>query len=331
MTTMGPPLSPRETRRSGRRSAPSVSASTSKSPDSDQPPRQKDTSSRGPSSSTGSGGRNKRLKQEDYEEPSDERKNLTASSAASSVSNSTSKAKRRAKDKDKEKDKQESNLNSGDRDIPSVENQVQDPPEEEEQGITRCVCGSAGTLYVLSPHRRLTCFSHTGIEDDPDAGEFMVQCETCKVWQHGLCMGYQSEDQVHDDDYYCEQCRPELHVELLKWDNHISSYSLFLNLFSRKLAKRPRQASAASRQDPANSRVSRSHSPGHLNKQPSKRRNTMNSRDAAFDESLKEIIEATAAEAAAVHDSFLISPNETEPVEVVSGGKKKRKRTDDDT
>ena len=30
----------------------------------------------------------------------------------------------------------------------------------------------------------------------------------------------------------------------------------------------------------------------------------MNSRDAAFDESLKEIIEATAAEAAAVHDFF---------------------------
>jgi hypothetical protein len=110
-----------------------------------------------------------------------------------------------------------------------------------------------------------------------------------------------------------------------------SSILLFLNLFFRKLAKRPRQASAASRQDPANSRVSRSHSPGHLNnKQPSKRRNTMNSRDAAFDESLKEIIEATAAEAAAVHDSFLISPNETEPVEGVSGGKKKRKRADDD-
>ena len=53
------------------------------------------------------------------------------------------------------------------------------------------------------------------------------------------------------------------------------------------------------------------------------------SRDAALDESLKEIIEATAAEAAALYDSFLISPNKTEPVEVVSGGKKKRKRTTD--
>lgn len=56
----------------------------------------------------------------------------------------------------------------------------------------------------------------------------------------------------------------------------------------------------------------------------------MNSRDAAFDESLKEIIEATAAEAAAVHDAFITSPNEAESVEVVSGGKKKRKRMDGD-
>ena len=42
-------------------------------------------------------------------------------------------------------------MNSGDQDAPSAENQVQDPPEEEGQGNTRCVCGSAGTLYVLSP------------------------------------------------------------------------------------------------------------------------------------------------------------------------------------
>ena len=48
-----------------------------------------------------------------------------------------------------------------------------------------------------------------------DVGEFIVQCDGCKVWQHGLCMGYQSEEQL-DDDYYCEMCRPEIHAELLK-------------------------------------------------------------------------------------------------------------------
>jgi hypothetical protein len=126
-------------------------ASASKFPNSDQPPRQKDTSSRVASSSTGSGGRNKRLKQEDYEEPPEDCRNYPASSAASSVSNSTCKAKRKAQDKEKAKDKQEYNANSdsGDQDVVSVENTVQDPLEEEEQGITRCVCGSAGTLYVF--------------------------------------------------------------------------------------------------------------------------------------------------------------------------------------
>jgi hypothetical protein len=98
---------------------------------------------------------------------------------------------------------------------------VEDPPhdpveDEEEQGITRCVCGSSGAFPKhLSSSSLLTQSSYSK-EDDPDAGEFMVQCETCKVWQHGLCMGYQSEEQVHDDDYHCEICRPELHAELLK-------------------------------------------------------------------------------------------------------------------
>lgn len=54
----------------------------------------------------------------------------------------------------------------------------------------------------------------------------------------------------------------------------------------------------------------------------------MNSRDAAFDESLKEIIEATAAEAAAVDPS----PNDTivPPTEGNDAAKKKRKRVEED-
>jgi len=96
------------------------------------------------------------------------------------------------------------------------------------------------------------------------------------------------------------------------------------------LAKRVRQSSATSRPDPTNnSRVSRSHSPSHLLKQPSKRRNTMNSRDAAFDESLKEIIEATAAEAAAVQDppGNDVALTRTDSSDAA---KKKRKRAEED-
>ncbi|KAF9012365.1 hypothetical protein BDQ17DRAFT_1343753 [Cyathus striatus] len=314
--TMGPPLSPRETRRSGRRSAPSVSTA-SKSPDSDQPPRQKENTLRPSVSANASNPRNKRPKQEDLDDSVDDRKNNTvvsttpasptvptvAAPTAAPTTNGASKQKRKPKDKEKEKEKDKIPNPPPPHDVPlvTVEPPTQDPQEEEEQGITRCVCGST--------------------EDDPDAGEFMVQCETCKVWQHGLCMGYQSEDQVHDDDYYCEQCRPELHVDLLK-----------------KLAKKPRHSSTNSHHTTtAVSRVSRSHSPSHL-KQPSKRRNTMNSRDAAFDESLKEIIEATAAEAAAQGElvAGLNTSNvkpQTDPEDEPEPGpnnRKKRKRTEDD-
>ncbi|TFK21977.1 hypothetical protein FA15DRAFT_672019 [Coprinopsis marcescibilis] len=296
---MGPPLSPRETRRSGRRSAPSASTSASKSPDSEQPPRQKEPSSRSGASSTGSGTRNRRPKQEELEDAVDERKVTSAQSVTSNGSTHgvSTKSKRKGKDKDRQ---------------PTPEHIIEDIPdsatdgnpqadEEEEQGITRCVCGSS--------------------EDDPDAGEFMVQCEGCKVWQHGLCMGYQSEDQVHDDDYYCEQCKPELHMDLLK------------KLANKKGRHAQNQAHAQSAS--AASRVSRSHSPGLNAKQISKRRNTMNSRDADFAESLKEIIEATAAEAAAKdvgpcqanEDTSRNMEIETEAPVIA---KKKRKRTEDE-
>jgi len=61
----------------------------------------------------------------------------------------------------------------------------------------------------------------------------------------------------------------------------------------------------------------------------------MNSRDAAFDESLKEIIEATAAEAAAAHDPRNIPSNgntngHTElDEEIGPNSRRKRKRPDE--
>jgi len=53
----------------------------------------------------------------------------------------------------------------------------------------------------------------------------------------------------------------------------------------------------------------------------------MNSRDAAFDESLKEIIEATAAEAAAVDG---VPPEVTLPPPEINDNKKKRKRGEEE-
>ncbi|KAF8320709.1 hypothetical protein DL93DRAFT_2073355 [Clavulina sp. PMI_390] len=39
---------------------------------------------------------------------------------------------------------------------------------------------------------------------------FMVQCEECEVWQHGICMGIELEEDC-PEKYYCELCRPDLH------------------------------------------------------------------------------------------------------------------------
>ncbi|KAI0047757.1 hypothetical protein FA95DRAFT_1190226 [Auriscalpium vulgare] len=296
VATMGPPLSPRETRRSGRRAAPSHSASTSKSPDSpasESTPRSSQNIARPSLPSSNTSARNKRSKQEDVDEPPDEPlKNGTNGTA---LTNGAARSKR--KGKEKEKPVLGLAIDAIKTDTPDIVMDVIEP--DEEQGVTRCVCGSTG-------------------EDDADAGEFMVQCETCHCWQHGLCMGFESEDQLPKDDYLCEQCRPDLHVELLK-----------------KLARRPRHSSANSHHTNG-ARNSRSHSPSYLFK-PAKRRNTMNSRDAAYDEKLQEAILMSAAEAVAgdqpppsVGGSTTGHPENDEQTEGVPNGRKKRKRPSDD-
>ncbi|KAI0029979.1 hypothetical protein K488DRAFT_72554 [Vararia minispora EC-137] len=188
----------------------------------------------------------------------------------------------------------------------SIAMDLDDQEAEEDQGVTRCVCGRSG-------------------ENDDDAGEFMVQCETCQVWQHGPCMGFETEAELPQGDYYCEQCKPEHHLELLK--------SLAAPQPSRNRQRRPPGPETAAQ---PTSRASRSHSPSHL--KPTKRRNTMNSRDAAYDESLQEIMAATALEAAALRPptpSVSGSVNgaaedDGPPQDATTNGRKKRKRTDDD-
>ncbi|KAH9991781.1 hypothetical protein BJV77DRAFT_1005698 [Russula vinacea] len=233
-----------QTRRSGRRSAPSGSTSASKSPDSPS----SESAPRLPvvNRSSSSVSSRKRTKQED---------------------NGNGRTKRKGKEKEKPVLNLaiDSIIAEGEQPDIIVELNVDPDAEEEEQGVTRCVCGNAG-------------------DDDESAGEFFVQCETCNVWQHGQCMGIRNEDAVKADHYFCEKCRPDLHVELLK-----------------RLAKRPRDRHPSTNSHPNTSsanRKSRSHSPTH--QKPQKRRNTMNSRDAAYDElEMMALLVDSAAEAAA--------------------------------
>ncbi|KAF9363521.1 hypothetical protein BGX34_003918, partial [Mortierella sp. NVP85] len=58
--------------------------------------------------------------------------------------------------------------------------------DEDDGGTTRCVCNQQ---------------HHEGV---------MIQCETCKVWQHCPCVGL-GNGEVTPDKYYCDSCRPENH------------------------------------------------------------------------------------------------------------------------
>lgn len=93
-----------------------------------------------------------------------------------------------------------------------VEDEGQPPEEDEEPGVTQCVCDESGVslvyLLLLNDTPNLL-----GPPDDESKG-FMIQCEQCNKWQHGLCIGYEHEEDC-PEEYYCYDCHPELHEKLL--------------------------------------------------------------------------------------------------------------------
>ena len=148
---MGPPLSPRETRRSGRRSAPSGSTSTSKSPDSpssESAPRLV-TANRS-SSSTSS---RKRTKQEDLDDPPDDSHKTAPNGTTNGVTplqNGNGRIKRKGKEKEKPVLDLAIDTIIAEREQTDIVLDLNTEPdaEEEEQGVTRCVCGNAGMPFL---------------------------------------------------------------------------------------------------------------------------------------------------------------------------------------
>ncbi|RCH79531.1 hypothetical protein CU097_001324, partial [Rhizopus azygosporus] len=68
----------------------------------------------------------------------------------------------------------------------------------EDESVTRCVCGKQHSIGL------------------------MVCCDDCEVWQHCECMGLEEED--IPDQYFCEQCRPEDHIQIKGYDNKTRRY-----------------------------------------------------------------------------------------------------------
>ncbi|KAJ8612071.1 hypothetical protein MRB53_037622 [Persea americana] len=80
----------------------------------------------------------------------------------------------------------------------------------DEEEITRCICRRQDFPGLPQLDASKTNAYPWGDDLPDDAGSLFIQCDTCKVWQHGGCVGIMSEAQ-NPDNYFCEQCRPELH------------------------------------------------------------------------------------------------------------------------
>ena len=67
---------------------------------------------------------------------------------------------------------------------------------------------------VASITRNVVLSSFPG-EEENEQGDFMVQCEMCKAWQHGSCIHYDALDNV-PLQYFCEECKPDMWVEVVR-------------------------------------------------------------------------------------------------------------------
>lgn len=81
---------------------------------------------------------------------------------------------------------------------------------EDGDEITRCVCGH-DELTSIDSHVQQLLQQEYRIK--VDLGLF-IQCDKCLVWQHGYCVGLFVNEDV-PDKYWCEQCKPELHMVIL--------------------------------------------------------------------------------------------------------------------
>ena len=97
-------------------------------------------------------------------------------------------------------------------------NGLSEPVGEDDEAV-RCICGSdeyPGPPQISEEDSKKGIKEGTELDllapEDytEDLAGFFLQCDTCKVWQHGGCVGIKNED-MSPDEYFCELCRPSLH------------------------------------------------------------------------------------------------------------------------
>jgi hypothetical protein len=80
----------------------------------------------------------------------------------------------------------------------------------EEDEVTRCVCGFQDYPGLSSDAAKSSAALPDTEAPSDDLGGLFIQCDICKVWQHGGCVGIMDEA-ASPDEYFCEECRKDLH------------------------------------------------------------------------------------------------------------------------
>ncbi|KAI1124022.1 hypothetical protein F5Y10DRAFT_250517 [Nemania abortiva] len=176
-----------------------------------------------------------------------------------------------------------------------------DEIQEDDESV-RCICGhdeypGPPPFDEDSKHGVKDAIDHErifAIEITDELAGFFVQCEVCNTWQHGACVGFTTEESNPEDvEYYCEQCRKDLHK--IYTASNGQKYSIFLPI--HRPSQTASRATSAAKEDvrspkAGSSKASRASAAAQ---HASKRRSTMNSRDAAYDEEeqLRRAIEAS--------------------------------------
>ncbi|KAL8716332.1 MAG: hypothetical protein Q9220_000237 [cf. Caloplaca sp. 1 TL-2023] len=191
------------------------------------------------------------------------------------------------------------------------EQELEDEEEDEEEEITRCLCGQQdypGLSTIVNDPTKIA-LKHSSDPSDgassvtvqEDAGGMFIQCDICKVWQHGGCVGIMDED-MSPEEYFCEQCRKDLHtITISATGQKRSIYRPVQEPSSPQASPSPGPLDEHSNppKEGRSSRLSAESLAG-------KRRSTMNSRDAAYDEAeqLRRAIEESKKEGAATTNTI---------------------------
>ncbi|KAE8349160.1 hypothetical protein BDV28DRAFT_67247 [Aspergillus coremiiformis] len=199
--------------------------------------------------------------------------------------------------------------------IAEVEEEEGEEDEEEEEEITRCLCGQQDYPGLPPSRRDLLGRNgvHARVQEDPilnfsadssdlmsdDIGSMFIQCDQCKVWQHGGCVGIMDES-MSPDEYFCEECRKDLHKIKSESNGQYSSQYLPVAPPSSVASSRDSSRDNSKRVKDPKSRSSESAT-------NPKRRSTMNSRDAAYDEEeqLRRAIEESKEETKPVSEDII--------------------------